>query len=202
MEIPRMYATLPFLAFWLHSKCGVFMRCFGKAILPKSWGICALIGLLCAGPASATVIVYVSSAAPTGLQADFIQATTSQYLATVSTSIWFSNTFTVTLYGKNPYYKPPPPPQTIDVQALINTFISVSTYTYVYGFADGQAYERKHDIKALGNFNVLCSSPTAFHLFQASTNTWDLGTCEDALSTASNFVYQQNFSTPTVVPGF
>lgn len=162
-----------------------------------------LASLLIGTPALATVNVSFSSATPASMQKDFIANATNQYLATITPSLFFSNTYSLVIKGLNPAYTPPiPSTSTINWQTVIDNFVAQSTTTYLYGWANGQHYERFHDIGTLGYYIVNCSTPTAFSLVQSSTSTWNLGTCLDSLGTLNSAIYQQEFSTPTVINGY
>lgn len=152
-------------------------------------------------PARAAVNVYLSTAAPSGLQADLLSNLTSQYVATFSASPYFPGTYTATLFRKNPNYQPPP--QALDINKLTAEFISQSTMTFIYGFADGQAYERHVDLNTIAESNVNCSSSTYYDQFIGTTTYHtpiDQVTCNAVLSQVWSVIYQQNFSTPTVIP--
>ena len=135
-------------------------------------------------------IVQMSTAAPTGTEDAFLAALEAQFIAGVTANPLASNTYSIKLYGPNPTYQAPAPPPTTLEQAL-----SLGATVYVYGFADGQAYERKHDLDTVGHYDFNCSSPTFFGLV-----TIDTTTCFTIMGQLANDIYTQNFSTPTVIP--
>jgi hypothetical protein len=156
--------------------------------------------VLLAMPSYAAINVYFSNSAPPSLQADLMASLTTQYQTTVTPG-FFANTFTVTISSKQaaPVCAGTMPCQLdLDISAII----AVSTVNYVYGWANGQQYERNHDLSVIGNYVLNCSSVPYFHHISGSSATWDLGTCDDSLGTISNTIYQQNFSSPTVLTGF
>lgn len=141
--------------------------------------------------------VTTSTGATPGLDQQFLAAISSQFTAKIVKNSLVSNTYAITLFAPNPNYLPPP-----TTGDLLDVISSMTANSYVYGFASGIENERWRDLGLIGSFDVNCSSPTAFNLVQSSTKTFDLGTCIDSLSTASNSIYQQEFSTPTAAPGF
>ena len=188
---------------------------FMRAIhwMGKKAAYVALVLMACWMQASAYTVVTVSTAAPVGLEKDFIAQTTAQYAASVFVNPFVANTYQVQLFGPNPSFNPPP-----SNADLLNALVSVDSYTYVYGWGDGESFERYHDLGYFtapigtvgmldGGFFVNCSSPTYWNNIQYSSDTFQLvsmdsTTCNAVLSGVYNFVYQQYFSTPTVVPGF
>lgn len=182
----------------------------------KSWATALCFAALISVPAHAAATysfnVYLSTAFPNqpAAAANLIANVTSYYISTVSPSAFFSNTYNITLFAVNPKYVPPPPPvppkvvtfDTTTFQNDLQDMINNSSMTYLNGWADGEVNERQVDLNALGMYDLNCDSPTFFTTVQSSTKTFDLGTCEDALGNVSSFIYTQNFSTPTVIPGF
>lgn len=81
--------------------------------------------------------------------------------------------------------QPSPGQAPCDLDNDIKLMVRASTWSYVYGFADGQAYERHEDLNTIGNMAISCSTTT---------------TCSEGLSNASTQIYQQNFADPTVIP--
>ena len=65
--------------------------------------------------------------------------------------------------------------------------VAVTTVSYVYGWAASQQYERQTDIGLLQNSGVGCSTDTV---------------CSNEMTAAINNIYQQSFSSPTVLLGF
>lgn len=125
------------------------------------------------------------------VEASFLASTTAQFQGIVNPNPLASNTYSINLFGANPSYNPPP--------TTIQQALSLGATVYLYGWVDGQHYERVHDIGIVGAYAVNCSSPTVFTLHQTSTSTFDTATCQDALGMAYQIIYQQEFSTPTVV---
>jgi hypothetical protein len=160
-------------------------------MIVRALGIVAVLSTM----AQAYTVLNISSGAPVGIERDLIASVTAQYQAKVVKNPYVSNTYAVTIYGLNPAFNPLP----TNAQ-LLDSVVTVDSWTYVHGWANGEQYERHQDMSFVGYYDVHCSSPTLFDLLQASTSTWDVGTCEDALSTLNNRMYQLFFDTPTVIP--
>lgn len=171
------------------------------------------IGLLLAfnSKATAAVNVFFSNTAPTSLQGDFIAMTTNQFLGALSQSPFQLNTYSLTITGKRP--NPPmttcPPPSSIDTQLAIATatLAALSTDYYLNGWVNGQAYERYKNVSLLSGFAVSCATTSFPAPPGVATSTWvvpklDSTTCSFVMGYAANYVYSQNFSSPTIVPGF
>lgn len=140
--------------------------------------------------AEAYTVVTISTSAPAGTETSFIATTTNTYQATVSTNPFFANTFSMVIYGPNPSYNPPP-----TNADLLNNIVTVDSFTYVYGWADGASYQQYRDANAAGDFIVNCDSPTYW------SAPIDTTTCYAVLGIMENFIYEESLSTPTTVPG-
>lgn len=165
-----------------------------RQLLRNALATFALVSGL-AGFASAYTIVQVSSTSPAGLEASFIAATTSQFTASVVTNPFFANTTQVMLYGDNPRYAKP-----VSNQDLLNAIVTVDSYTYVYGWADGADYQQTSQISDISQFAVNCSSQTYF-LKADKTKAWDPETCRGVLVSLLYYLYQESL-TPAPVRGF
>lgn len=131
--------------------------------------------------AGAFTQVTIGTAAPAGIEESFLAATTAQFNARIVKNPLAAHTYSMTILGPNPTYQaPPPPPSTLD-QAL-----SLGSTVYVYGFGAGQDYQRNIDQHIIGDVYGTCVSTS---------------TCFDGLGKASNLIYQESLSTPTVIPG-
>jgi hypothetical protein len=200
MENDHMLASLSFVALRdQHKISSLFMRVI-RLYKRQATNACAVSALLClVSPlwaANSTVNVYV----PTDIANDLIASTTSQFLGTLKPSTFFSNTFSFTITGRNPDYKPPQVSSgTASVRDLLNTIVTISTSTYPYGWSDGMEYGRWVDLGRVSYYVVNCSTPS---VFGASTTTWNAGVCNDALSRVHQDIYELNLATPTVVPGY
>lgn len=162
----------------------------------------ALLGFSSTGiqaAAQVTINVYTATNAanPAALAAQFLADTTNQYNATLAPGV-FANSYKLTLSDK----KNVPvnlDPNTQALQNVTKQLVSISSDTFVYGYADGMDYERKIAIGRISNYTVNCSTPS---VFGASTTTWNESVCTTALVTAESDIYNLKFSTPTVIPGF
>lgn len=132
----------------------------------------------------------------TALEEQFLTATAQQFDIVVTSNPFFGNTYTMQLLGINPAYNPAP----TNAQ-LLQDIVTVDSYTYVYGWADGESYMQSEEVGIVGSYANLCGSATNFMLNQSSTATFDQGTCEDTLATVIDQIYQLQLSSPTVVPG-
>ncbi len=193
-----MRASLPSMALrHQHKISGLFMRIL-RLCKRQAANACAVSALLCLAPsvwaANTTVNVYV----PADISADLIASTTAQFLGVLKPSAFLPNTFSLTISGRNPNYKPQPA-ETASVKDLLNTIVTISTATYPYGWADGMEYGRWVDLGRVSYYVVNCSTPS---VFGGSTTTWNAGVCNDALSKVHQDIYDLNYATPTVVPGY
>jgi len=181
--------------------------------LPQSFGIksagvalAAFLALVCFPRTGFSyTVVTVSTGAPAGLEQSFIAATTAQFTGAVFSNPFFANTNQILLYAPNPGYLKP-----VSNQDLLNALVTVDSTTYVYGWGAGTDSERWRDLGAFTASNgylVNCSSVPYWNTLQVSTTTnqlvaIDTATCQAVLSGVYNAIYQQFFSTPTVVNGF
>lgn len=154
--------------------------------------------------ATFTVNLSVSSSAPTGLQTDILSTlTTGQYLGTAKPSAFFANTYTVTIDKRNPAYTGPTASTTLlTMDSLLTRLERTTTDYFVYGYRSGMSYERVNDLGILGGYGVNCSTPSVFSRYSTINSTWNVMTCYDALNNVQNSIYQQNFSSAVIVPGF
>lgn len=158
-----------------------------------------LLGPRASEAATYTVNVYTSTSAvePAKLQKDFIASTTNQYLSTLKAG--FFNAYTLTIRAKNPAYTPPVVSTTIvTLDRLVDKMILASTWTYIYGAANGMDYQRAVDMNRISNYLINCSSGPYFGVH--STASWNWGTCTTALNVVLQDIYSLKFSSPTVIP--
>ena len=83
--------------------------------------------LLSARNSGAYTQVQISTGAPTGIEENFIAATTAQFTGKVIKNPLAAHTYSLILYGLNPSYQAPEPPPTNLEQAL-----SLGATVYVY----------------------------------------------------------------------
>ena len=173
-----------------------------------------IVAVLCTLVSSrllAYTTVTISTAAPAGTEKALIASVTAQFRCDVVPNKYSPSISQITVYGPNPdYVSPQVIPSTAGVYVVkikADTKMVYQSTTslgeiYVYGWSDGQRYERKTDLNTIGSFILDCSSPSVFDVFQSSGKPWDLGTCLDALMTVNNIIYQQDFADPTpITPG-
>jgi hypothetical protein len=146
--------------------------------------------------AQAFTQVTVSSSAPAGFEVNWLQDNAARYNFKIDTNTFVGNTYTAILYGTNPSYNPQP--TNMD---LLNAIVTVDSWTYVAGWANGESYQQFTDGNIIDSYLVNCSTPTLFLLNQTSSTTFDPATCQDVLSTISDIIFNESASTPTVVPG-
>ena len=163
--------------------------------------------LILAMPIHATMyaVVQTSTGASAGTDTAFIANTTNYFDAVVVPNPYFPDTFNITLFGLNPLYNPPP-----TTAQLLGDLISVDSYTYTDGWADGESYNQYSTVNLLqnttGSFLIGCSTSAAnlskwFNLVQTSTTTFSQKTCEDVVNSIAQGIYNMEASSPTLVPG-
>jgi hypothetical protein len=164
----------------------------------KSLLLGIIVGLAFTRTGHAYTVVTASSAAPAGIELAFIAATTTQFNATVIPNPFFPGTYSVTLYGPNPSYNPPLTSAQLLQQIDLNEqyITTVDSYTYPMGWADGESYQKYMDVNAATQITGACWNPLAWGGVQIDTTT-----CVTVGNTLSSTIYQENLSTPTVVPG-
>lgn len=154
-----------------------------------------------AGGATAyTVNVQLSTATanPQQFQANLIAALTNQYQSTVAVNPSFPGAYTLKVYGVNPAYQPPQISTTVaTLDSIAKTLVEISTWTYVYGWVDGEDYARDVDIGRVSTYAIWCSTPSVFH---ASTDTWNSSVCITTLATVREDIRSIKVSTPTIIP--
>ena len=144
-----------------------------------------ILGLLVFLPCTAMAFttITLSSSAPAAVEQALLKQTTTQFNATVLTNPFFPNTYQVILYGLNPNYNPPP----TDAQ-LLNSIVTVDSYTYVYGWAQGSVNARNCDMNIVATGGIACSTDTV---------------CANVASQILNNMFIQcGSTTPVVVPNF
>ena len=139
--------------------------------------------------------VAISTGAPLGIETQFLAATTAQFNAVITKNPLAANTYSLKIYGLNPSYLSP-----LKDSDLLNAIVSLSTQTFVYGFADGMSYQTNVVERLDSNFVTNCSTPSLFNLAWTSTDTFDTKTCTDVLMTVLQAMYELNLSTPPVIP--
>lgn len=171
------------------------------------WAKAFLVAFCMAGVSHAgTVSIYTST--PT-LQTDFISMTTTQYMSSVVASPYFPGSYSITLSSKRPTSPTVCPPQnTVDQQLAIatTTLMGLTSDYYLNGWGNGMEYERYKSINWIKYFTA-CSTPTYVAPTGVSTSTWkvpkiDTTTCSFVLNYVSDFIYEQQKSSPSIVPGF
>lgn len=160
------------------------------------------------------VSVYFSTSAPANAESTLLSMTTNQWLGvlTQNTSPLFPNSWTFTLQQPNPNFIPtcgsccpaPAPPiyDTTTLPSIVQNLTNISTWTYVYGYADGQQNTRDEDIGYASTFQTLCTSTSTFYI-SGSTSVFnvhiDTATCYSVLGTLETSLYQILTSTPEVI---
>lgn len=204
--IHRMPGAVSFMADGIGHRVSVFVRrileCRRTAY--KVVSLCSLLCLLSqrdSAAASYTINVYTSTSTADAafLATDFIANATSQYNATLAPGL-FSNSWKLTISGKNSAYQPPKVSTAIvTLDDITRKLVEISTETYVYGWASGIEYGRQVDMSRITDFYLHCSSPTYFN---ASTTTWSGAACEYSLMAVERDIYNLKFSSPPVFTGF
>lgn len=144
--------------------------------------------------ATYTVNTYLNS---DELSKDLIAATTNQYVATVKPGL-LPNMFSITVTGKNPSYQPPSVSTSIiTLDAITRQLTTISTWTYVYGWADGREYTRDEFLNQVGRFAINCSSASYFGV---STTTWNQAVCTQTVFALYDYLnYEVKIPTVPVI---
>ena len=155
--------------------------------------------------ATAYTVVTVGTGTPTSVETTLVSFATNYFQTTFVKNPLAANVYQITLWGLSPAYQPPVPQSVVSIDTTtwttnINALTAISTWTYVYGFADGMSYQQKCEIGVIGSYGNLCSSPTNFMLINATTATWNKATCNDLVATFINQLYSLSVSTPVVIP--
>lgn len=192
-----MPTTVSLLVSRAHARVSLSLR---QVRLDK---ICAGIALVlcaygCASPADAHTVVDVSTAAPSGLESDFLRDATSQFLSSLYVNPYYPGTYALKLFARNPAYNPPPPP--VVPPTTLEAALALGATVYVYGFANGMTYQNEVAEGLVGRLGNLCQSATYFNLIETSTKTFNLGTCHDVVATIENQFFSLSLSTPTPIP--
>lgn len=191
-----MQTSLSFLAHGRNQVRKLLMRVarYGKPYALAYTGLCC--ALLCASGHAYTV-VQISTGAPQGTETQLLSQISAQFNAKITPNPLASNTYSVTIYGPNPTYLPPITSaqllQQIDLDAQY--IATVDTYTYVYGFADGESYNQRQTSSLVEEFEINCSTPIA------GPAAWDVGTCIALTTAIDAVIFEESQSTPTIVPG-
>lgn len=141
--------------------------------------------------------VQLSTGVPSSIGDSFIAQTTTQFNAVAIKNPLVSNTYSIKIYGLNPNYNPP-----ITNQQLLDALVTVDSYTYVYGWANGMDYGIHTARDIAGGYAINCSTPTEFNLNETSSSTFDTKTCYDVMGSVLDAFYQIDLSTPPVIGGF
>jgi hypothetical protein len=158
--------------------------------------ILALCALLLGGVSiSYATVITVQISTSTAIENQFITATEQQFNVTVATNPYFPNTYTINLVGLNSNYNPPP----TNAQ-LLNDLVTVDSYTFTYGFADGMTYQQTQEEGLIGGQGDLCAYPTSYTLVETSTATFSKNTCYDVINTLEQEIFEMSLSTPSVIP--
>lgn len=196
MDFYELSRAVSSLDFWKRKKIGMSLRrilfCWGRA-----YRSAALLSLVCgmSWAASYTLNVQLTDAA---LWTDLMAATTGQYNGTLKPGL-FSNSYTLTVTSKKPVTPTTPPAPPI-VTLPLDQALALGATVYVYGFANGQEYERKVELGTLSHYAINCSTPSMFSSMVAPWDSRDATICNEVIGTTYNDIYTQNFSTPTIIP--
>lgn len=149
--------------------------------------------------------VLISTAAPAGLEAQFLANATNYLNGNIVPNPFAANVYQLTLYGLNPNYVPPTK-VSIDTTTWFQTISQVSSDTFVNGYADGLDDGRANDVDLIQGLTSVCNSSDVWYQgISTETVLPDISTftCNIVLDYTSNLIYNQYFDTTTwVVPGF
>lgn len=148
--------------------------------------------------ANAYTVITLSTGTPSSVETSLIAAVTSQFNASVASNPFFPGTYTVKVFGINPVYNPP-----VTQKQLLDALVTVDSYTYVYGWANGLEYQNHVNEGITTNYLINCDTPTAFNLHQTAPENFDRKTCSDVLNSVLDSFYKLNLSTtPVILTGF
>lgn len=179
--LPGLYSLFPG---WNKTRRTVFMRNHDSRaetftqkvqglLCPGARFLLIAFGMVFAGSNGAQAYTVVTSTSP-ALEKTFLAATTMQFPASqLIANPLASNTYQLKLLGPG--------------VAIGSSGFPIDGCGYVYGFAAGQQYERNHDINLINSHHFDCGDNAA---------------CLSAINSAVVDIYTQNYSTPTVIPGF
>lgn len=183
-QLPRTFSPMAIIVLHNHKKLSLSLRKLRFYVEKISVGTC-ILAFFC-GNAGAFTQVTISTAAPAGLEEQFLSATTAQWLGTVKKNPLASHTYSLILYGPNPAYKAP--------SLTLEQALSLGSTIYVYGFGDGQSYNQHVERNLVESFSLNCSTPLP------NVSAWDSETCHAVIGAIDAAIYEQSLSTPTAIP--
>jgi hypothetical protein len=189
MRLFNLQTALSFLAHSCDERLSLSLRKISLFLKKRS--ALLLLAISC-GQAYAYTVIQ----GPSALETSLIAATTNQYNATLTVNPFFSGTYQIELIAPNPNYNPP-----VSNQDLLDALVTVDSYTYTSGWADGESYQEFKQWNVTASYGNLCNGATNFNLVQTTTGTFDQGTCQDVVGTIANIIFNLQADTPTVVPG-
>lgn len=148
-----------------------------------TWMKTILITIVLVARANAFTTITTSTGVPVTVEQSLITQIKNQFNASVFVNPLAANTYQVKLFGLNPNYQSLP---LVTLDTITNKLTSISTYTYVVGYAQGMLYERGKNSSSLGYFMGLCDNATNFNL-----TTIDTTTCNSVLGYMDNLITQQ-----------
>ena len=92
---------------------------------------------------NATLNVYLSTTATPSLQSTFMADATNQYEGILKPGLFYGS-WSLTISSKKPSF-PLPSPVVVTLDTIANKLITISSDTYLYGFANGMVRERADD---------------------------------------------------------
>lgn len=160
--------------------------------------VCLCLAILGADIAFAFEQIQISTGAPAGFEKTFLSAMQAQFNVKITTNPLVANTYSIVAYGPNLIYNPPITNLQLLQQINLDSqyMATVDSFTYVYGFADGQICNQQDNRNIVEGFEINCSTPNA------NVPTWDPSTCISVTAAIDNAIYQESLSTPTVIGGF
>lgn len=183
MGIYKMQSSVSSVAIWFRTLLSLPVRrvCLPKSVAPWIFAI----SFLATGIANAFTQVIISTSAPADTENKFVAYTLSQFRSEFKANPLAANTYSLKIFDVIPPYKPM---TQIDLKSLVNEMVAQSSTTYLYGFADGQEYERAHDLDTIGKYMVLLGTAP------------ERVECQGYFQSTAHEIYEQNFSSPTFLP--
>lgn len=119
------------------------------------------------------------------LQAQFNADTTTQYQATLTHNLASD---TITVLSRNP----PKKEASGDLTKAVESLVAVTTWSYVYGFANGMTTERGIDLDTFSGFLVACSTPSYF--VYSDSASWNTATCRVILNNMMEHISKRTYA--------
>lgn len=161
-----------------------------------------LLGFILGSGKRLNAYTVITSTQP-ALEEQLIASATAQFVGTVVPNPFVGNTWSINITAPNPLYNPP-----LTNKQLLDSLVTVDSYTYVFGWGDGTTYTRAQDAIQSDALFQACTSTKTFATPPPgiSTTSWvvphiDSTTCQFVTNYISDSIWAILDSTPTIIPG-